>query len=155
MLDSIGGQPAGSFIDCQNLALNRMTAVQRNLVRLPVSISQGQTWTDSATVATCSGSIPVELTTVRAYRVLGEAGGVVTLERSDRMVATGQGAQGQHRITLEAQGTGISRLNVDRLTGELSDASGEFRSEVTVGSSGRLQRFRQTVRDRTTTTTGN
>lgn len=149
VLDSINGQPVGSFIDCQNLALNRMSAVQRNLVRPPATISQGQTWTDSATVTSCSGSMPVEITTIRAYRVLGETGGVVTIERSDRMVAAGQGAQGQHRITLQAQGTGLARLDLDRLTGELSEASGEFRSEVTVGSSGRLQHFRQTVRERT------
>ncbi len=147
VLDSLNFQAAASFLTCNNAALSRITTVQRNLLIPPQSLTRNQTWTDSTTTMICNGPIPAQLTTVRAYRVLGEAGGVVVVERSDRTMASGEGSQGQHRITIKSRGIGSAQLRLDRLTGQLISSTGESRIEVTIGSSGRLQRFIQTVRE--------
>ena len=150
VLDSVAGQASGSFTSCESAGLNRITAVQRNIILPPAMLTKGQTWTDSSTVPACTGTIPVQLTTVRQYHVLGEGSdGSVTLDRSDRVLAAGEGAQGQHRITLRAQGSGSSRMSLDRITGSLTHAESEYRIAVTIGSSGRVQEFAQVVRETT------
>jgi hypothetical protein len=151
VLDSIAGQIAGSYLRCETAGINRMTTVQRNIALLPSTLIRGQRWTDSSTVPACSGSIPIQLTTVREYHVLGEeSSGSIALDRSDRIVASGEGAQGQHRISLRADGSGNSRMSLNPTDGSLSRAESEYRIEVVVGSSGRLQHFTQVVRESVT-----
>ncbi len=150
VIDSIGGQRIPGVMTCENPMLNHLTSVRRNVFTLPsTTLTKNQTWTDSSTVPACSGSIPVQITSIRSYRVLGETEGVVLVDRQDKTVATGEGAQGQHRILLTARGSGSTQLRLDRLTGEVLSTSGTAQTEVDIGSSGRLQRFVQVVRGHT------
>ena len=155
-LDSAGGRATATVPDCENAGLNQMSIIQRNLALAPLTLATGTTWTDSSTVATCSGTIPVELTSIRTYTIAGEARGPgdisIAVDRSERIRAAGEGAQGQHRIGLQATGLGSARLFLDPASGLLKLAEGETRTTITVHSSGRHQRFLQTVRERTTRT---
>ena len=150
VIDSIRGQRIPGVMTCENPMLNHLASIRRNIFTLPsTTLTKNQTWTDSSTVPACSGSIPVQITSIRSYRVVGETEGVVLVERQDKTVATGEGAQGQHRIFLTARGSGSTQLRLDRLTGEVLSTSGTSQTEVDIGSSGRLQRFVQVVRDHT------
>ena len=156
VLDSVAGRAIGIVADCENPGLNQMAVVQRNLPVVPLVLRTGMSWTDSSTVATCTGSVPVRLTTVRSYTVLGEGRNsgtpVIALDRTEKITAIGEGAQGQHRIGVQAAGTGSARIFIQPGTGLLELNEGEYRTEVLVRSSGRLQRFVQAVRERTTRT---
>jgi hypothetical protein len=153
VLDSVAGQPLTAFTGCAPGALNRISTVQRTLMTLPATLTVGQTWTDSSTVPACSGTLPVQLTAVRTYTVAGESrtgrGPVIVIERTDRIRASGEGAQGQHRITLRAEGSGTGRMYLDPATGALLETDGKQRTELAVGASGRIERFVQVVEERT------
>ena len=153
VLDSVAGQPLTAFTNCTLGALNRISTVQRTLMTLPATLTVGQSWTDSSTVPACSGTIPVQLTAVRTYTVAGESrtsrGAVIAIERTDRIRASGEGAQGQHRITLRAEGSGAGRMYLDPETGTLLETDGKQRTELAVGASGRIERFVQSVEERT------
>ncbi len=123
-IDSIQGHQVPVVMTCEEPALNRLGVVRRNVFMAPSTLSRNQSWTDSSTVPACSGSIPVQVTQIREYRVLGETGGAVLVDRRDRTVASGEGSQGQHRISLQARGTGSGQLRLDRMTGEVISATG-------------------------------
>jgi hypothetical protein len=154
MLDSAGGRAVAIIADCENAGLNQMSVIQRNISSAPLTLRPGTSWTDSSTVSTCSGTVPVELTTVRTYTVIGGAqapeGAAIVVERSERTRAKGEGTQGQHRIGLQATGTGSARLYLEPASGLLRLAEGKSRTAITIRSSGRLQEFAQTVEERTT-----
>ena len=152
-LDSAGGSAFQTVTACDNAGLNAVTALNRSIISLPRAIAAGMTWTDSSTVSGCSGSIPVQLTAIRSYRILGETKdggpGMIAIDRTDRVRATGEGSQGQHRVLLQANGSGSARILVDRSSGILSGIEGEQKTDVIVTTSGRTQHFVQTVRERT------
>lgn len=151
-LDSINGQSPGTG-DCRNHELNGLSIIRQSLVTVPDVLAPGLTWVDSSTIPVCSGSIPLQLTTVRAYAVVGESSRdgspVIVIDRTDRFSASGEGAQGQHRVTVLTRGTGSARIHVDRTSGLLNSSDVELQARVTVTASGRTQVFSQTVKERT------
>ena len=154
ILDSAGGRPVALVAACESAGLNQMSVIQRNISSAPLELRTGTNWTDSSTVSTCSGTVPVELTTIRTYTVIGGApapeGATIIVERSERTRARGEGTQGQHRIGLQATGTGSARLYLEAASGLLRLAEGKSRTAITIRSSGRLQQFVQIVEERTT-----
>ena len=150
IVDSIGGRRIPTILPCDSPAVSQLSVIRRALFTPPLTLAQNQSWTDSSTVPACSGTIPVQITSVRTYRVIGESDGELLVERRDRTFSSGEGAQGQHRMTIQARGTGSSQLRLDRRTGEVVSAAGVSQTEIDVGSSGRSQRFVQTVQSRVT-----
>jgi hypothetical protein len=152
-LDSIAGSPIGAVIDCQAGGLNGMTGVQRSVIAPPLLVSTGTTWTDSSTVPACSGSVQITLTAIRTYTVAGQAlrgaQPVIVVDRQDRIRARGEGAQGQHRVSILSQGSGLARIYLDRTTGLLQESETRQTVDLVISSSGRNQRFKQTVEERT------
>lgn len=152
VLDSLDGHAPGAG-DCRNQGLNSLTALRRNLIATPILLTSGMTWTDSSTVSGCSGSIPLQVTMVRTYSVIGETSRegnpVIVLDRADRIDASGEGAQGQHRVTITSQGSGSARLYLDRESGLLQSSEGKLQTQITVNASGRTQVFGQIVDERT------
>lgn len=152
-LDSVAGRVITTVTDCENPGLNQMSVVQRSVSIAPLLLRPGTSWTDSSTVKACSGTIPVELTAIRTYTVAGEAqeaaGAAIVIERSERIKAEGEGSQGQHRIGLQATGSGSARLLLEPGSGLLRQAEGESKTVIVIRSSGRQQQFVQTVRERT------
>ncbi len=65
---------------------------------------------DSLEVATCQGIIPMTARIARSYFVSGgitfEGNPVLLIQRTDTVQAHGEGAQQQHRLTVDATGTG-------------------------------------------------
>lgn len=148
-LDSLAGSPISTVLNCQAAELNGITVIQRSFVVSPLILSAGTTWTDSSTVPACSGSIQHTLTAVRTYTVAGQAirGAfpVIVVDRRDRVRGTGEGAQGQHRISILSEGSGSARIYLDRMTGLLRESEGTQTVNLVISSSGRSQRFRQVV----------
>lgn len=140
--------------DCSNQVSSVISTIQRSLIIIPVQLRRSQSWTDSTSTAACSGPIPVTLTALRHYRVVGEiADGThsgILLERVDKTSSFGEGSEGQHRIQLRTEGTGNTQFLIDPLTGTLLEATGVNTTLATVTTSGRSQRFSQTSREQVT-----
>jgi len=156
ILDSAGKTALQTSRVCTGNSLSIFPVIQRNLLTLPQMITAGMTWSDSVSLIDCSGSVPVALKAFREYKTIGETTHrgrrLILIERSDKTTGTGEGAQGQHRLTLRTDGTGLVRLYLDRTSGRLEAAEGEKRSRVAVTASGRTRLFQQTTREETTRT---
>jgi hypothetical protein len=142
---------AESAPECSTQSSFALPIIQRLVVSLPSRLQKDQTWTDSTSATVCSGPIPVILTTIRSYRVLGEADirgrPGIRLAREDRTTSQGEGSDGQHRVQLQSSSTGRGELLIDRTTGALLESSTISTVSLTITTSGRSQRFTQTSRE--------
>lgn len=152
VLDALNGQARKSTDDCFDPALSALNLIHRNIIILPSRLIQGMIWSDSISAAVCSGTIPMTTTSIRTYRVAGESSHegrpALLIERNEKTLSTGEGSQNQHRILIQMEGKGSGKLYIDRVTGALLDSDVEQQTEITINA-GRLQRFKQTVRERT------
>jgi hypothetical protein len=129
-----------------------LPVIQRALIISPTQLQKGLTWTDSTDTSICSGPVPVSLTAVRSYRVMGETkqgeSPAILLERQDRTISTGEGSEGQHRIQIKSQGNGHSTILIDVQSGALIEMTTVNSTTAAVTTSGRTQQFVQTTRER-------
>lgn len=151
--DSVAGNPASPPLTCANSELAALAPLYQILTVLPATIPATGIWADSSTVPMCSGRIPVELTVLRTFRLLGESREegrrTLLIERTARTRSTGNGSEGQHHVALATEGSGADTLRVDSQSGVLLASVGQYSSRVAVTSSGRTREFRQLVRQRT------
>jgi hypothetical protein len=137
-----------TFSDCSSNPANAVPVIQRSLIVAPLSLRKNMTWSDSVSSAVCSGSIPVTMTAIRDYRVIGETSQGILLERHDRTTAAGEGSQGQHIVRLKTDGSGTAQITIDRETGELLQSTATSSTTAIITASGRDQKFVQAVRER-------
>jgi hypothetical protein len=127
-----------------------LTTRARQLIpTIPAHFAAGDHWRDSTTTDGCRGMIPAESTLISNYTVTGETTfvnmPVVQIHRLDSLSANGEGSEGQHRISVTANGTGNTDLFFDVTTGRLIGSNGLQTSLVNVTTSGRLAQFIQRV----------
>ncbi len=117
--------------------------------KLPSHFSAGDRWRDSTTTSGCRGKIPAEATVISNYQVIGDtvvAGShAVQIHRADSLSASGEGADGQHRIIIAAMGTGDTNIYFDVTSGRLIASHGLQNTLVNVTASGRTTQFVQRV----------
>ena len=130
------------------------TRAQALVPRIPAALTVGATWNDSTTTDGCRGPIPSTTHTLRTFTVVGDTtyAGVPALQvhRADVIDAHGQGAEGQHSVTLSATGTGSAELFFDTTSGRFLGSDGTQTTAVDVGASGRTTRFIQHVHEHAT-----
>jgi hypothetical protein len=117
---------------------------------IPLKLASTSIWADTISTVTCSGNgIPSTLETTRSYRVIGEANqtgsNTILLERTQTTHLTGDGAQGQHQIKVTGEGTGISKLYLDAVTGLVILVKAHDELTLKVIASGQVQQFSQRV----------
>jgi hypothetical protein len=117
------------------------------LVHFPVQLSQESTWRDSVEWTACQGMIPTTVNVARSYIVSGESTyqgePVLTVQRTDSIRAHGDGAQQQHRVILDAVGTGNAIYYVSPKNGRVLRVNTGQDLDLAVTVSGRVQRFKQ------------
>lgn len=130
------------------------TRAQELVPRVPAALTVGATWSDSTSIDGCRGPIPSTTRTLHTYTVVGDTtyAGVPALQihRADVIDAHGQGAEGQHSVTLAATGTGSVELFFDTASGRFLGSDGTQTTAVDVGASGRTTRFIQHVHEHAT-----
>lgn len=67
------------------------------------------------------------------------------VHRVDSLSATGEGSDGQHRILVNATGTGVVDFFLDTIAGRFISSRGSQTSLVNVTTSGKLTQFIQDV----------
>ena len=140
-----------SSTPCNDSSESALSVVNRDLIIVPQEITASQSWQDSTAHSLCSGSLPVVVSVIRSYRIIGETvvDGIpaLKLERIEKSVTSGEGSQGQHQITLTGTGTGKGQIYIDRMTGLLLGLTSTSQVELSIKSSGRTQLFTQTTEE--------
>jgi hypothetical protein len=117
------------------------------LVGFPVQFSQGSTWQDSVELSTCQGMVPTTARIARSYVVSGETIyqglSVVVIQRRDSIHAHGEGAQQQHRLTLDVTGTGNATYYLNPQNGFILRLNTGQDLDLAITTSGKIHRFKQ------------
>lgn len=141
--DSIAGK-------CNPVETALITDLRNLLPRFPTPISTGSSWSDSTDSLGCQGSISTRTHVTRSYRVVGESTyegtRILIVQRTDSIQATGEGAQQQHRLLLDAKGTGTATYYLDVNSGRVLHLSVSQDSNLTVMASGKTSHFRQNAK---------
>ncbi len=133
--------PTGSVIlsDLHNL-----------LTQFPAQLTQGLIWHDSVNTTGCQAAIPTISHTIRSYVVSGEAiyegRRVLLVQRSDTIQSHGEGAQQQHSLKLDANGTGNAVYYLDTKDGRVVRLTAEQALNLTITTSSKAHRFKQISR---------
>jgi len=120
------------------------------VIPVPTRLRREATWHDSSTVTTCRDSIPLEVTSVRRYRVVETVavGGDVQL-RIERAMTTrlqGTGWQLGEPVTITGLGSGTMRFTLARSDGFIVTGEGEQTLDLRLQGRRRTQEVRQTTR---------
>lgn len=143
-----------SVLPCTDTMRTYTSRIPSQLNAIPSTIQRGLGWRDSTAVTGCQGLIPLEINLVRNYHVVGETRtpdeSAILIHRSDSTHTSGEGSQGQHRISIEGTGSGQARILLDRDTGQLINAQSEQLTRVLTRVSGReatfVQQTKETIR---------
>lgn len=117
------------------------------LAGFPIRLSQGSSWRDSLELSTCQGLIPTTAHITRSYIVSGETTyqglPVVVIQRRDSIRAHGEGAQQQHRVILDASGTGTAVYYLNPQDGFILRLNTEQNLDLAITASGKIHHFRE------------
>jgi hypothetical protein len=104
-------------------------------------------WRDSLEVNACQGMIPMTVQLARSYVVSGEmtyqATPILVVERTDTIQAHGEGAQQQHRVTVDASGTGNAVYYMSPREGRVLRLGMTQDLNLVITTSGMTHRFKQ------------
>ena len=114
IIDSIGALPdsVNRLQVCNPVESNLQSDVRNLLIKFPAQLATGLSWRDSSARTVCYGTIPMQAVLVRKFSVIGKTSyngqSAVTVQRVDSVSAQGEGSQQQHRLAIEAMGTGAA-----------------------------------------------
>ena len=119
------------------------------LAPVPSQLARGAVWRDVITTSGCQAGIPTTAVTKRTFTVAGEVDhsgkSLLLVQRVDSVDARGEGANGQHRMTVQGAGVGTAQYYLETASGEVSLLTTNQRIRITVSTSGRLHSFTQTT----------
>jgi hypothetical protein len=135
-----------------NPVSSTLTADLHNLlIRFPIQLSQGSSWRDSVELTACQGMIPTTAHIARSYIVSGEAAyqgePVLLVQRTDSILAHGEGAQQQHRVKLEASGTGSATYYISPVSGRVVHIKTGQDLDMAITASGKIHHFKQSSKE--------
>jgi hypothetical protein len=132
---------------CNPISSTLSADIHNLLPGFPTQLSQGSSWRDSLELTTCQGMIPAAVHIARSYAVAGETAyqglPVVVVQRRDSIRAHGEGSQQQHRVTLDASGTGTATYYLNPQNGFVLRLNTEQNLDLAITASGKTHRFRQ------------
>ncbi len=123
------------------------TDVHNLIARFPAHLLVGTSWKDSVDSRGCQGTISTTSHIVRSYTVSGETeyqgSTVLLIQRTDVINAHGEGAQKQHRIILDANGTGNALYYLNPRDGYIVRLIVGQDLNLTITASGQSNHFKQ------------
>jgi hypothetical protein len=125
-----------------------VTDLHNLLIALPEQLSTGVSWKDSAEVTGCQAGVPTSAHTTRSYVVSGNASyngqPVLVILRTDTTRAKGEGGLQQHRVSIDATGTGTALYYIDTASGRIVRLTVNQFLDLGVTASARRSQFKQT-----------
>jgi hypothetical protein len=117
------------------------------LVPFPLQLSPGVSWTDSVEVRGCPAGVPTLSHTARAFTVVGEVTydgrPAVMIQRVDTLRAQGEGGLQQHRVSIDAHGTGTAVYYLDVASGRIMHLTTDQTLLLGVTTSSRKYQLKQ------------
>ena len=142
---TINTEAAGS--KCNAISSILVTDLHNLLVLFPERLSTGVSWRDSVNVQGCQAGIPTSAHTDRSYIVSGDASyeghSVLVILRTDTTHAKGEGGLQQHRVSIDASGTGTALYYLDTATGRVVRLTVDQMLDLGVTASARRSQFKQ------------
>lgn len=127
-----------------------MLPLRELFVSAPPRLRAGTQWSDSASYSVCRDSIPLQVESVRSYRVTGAAlrgtDLVVLVDRTSRVTLTGEGRQFGETLTIAGEGSGTMQLELRATDATIESARGESELRMTMRGRRRAQELRQHTR---------
>ena len=153
-------QISGSFTDssltintgvtgssCNTIGSMLAADLRNLLIAFPEQLSTGVSWKDSTDVQGCQAGIPTAAHTIRSYVVSGatfyEGHPVLVILRADTTHARGEGGLQQHRVSIDAAGTGTAIYYLDSTTGRVMRLSIDQLLDLGITASAKRSQFRQ------------
>jgi hypothetical protein len=153
-------QISGSFTDstltistettsgkCNVVSSMLATDLHNLLIAFPESLSTGVSWRDSTDVQGCQAGVPTSAHTTRSYVVSGagsyEGRPVLVILRADTTRAKGEGGLQQHRVSIDATGTGTALYYIDIAGGRVVRLALDQLLDLGVTASARRSQFKQ------------
>jgi hypothetical protein len=131
--------------ECSPVTSTLVSDLNNLITRFPPQLLQGFRWSDSLEVSGCYATVQTIAHLVRTFVVIGQSSyagiPVVLVERTDTIHAQGEGVQLQHRITLEAAGSGHSQYFLSQDAGRVIHLSTDQLVKLSVSASKRLYKF--------------
>lgn len=135
---------------CSPVRSALVTDLHNLLVRFPGPLSKGLRWRDSTELTGCQGMIPTTAQIIKSYLVFGvveyQGSSVLVVQRADTVRARGEGAQQQHRITIDVNGTGNATYYIDLKDQSITRVVSDEDLNFTIVATGRTNRFRQSLK---------
>ncbi len=132
---------------CSAISSMLVTDLHNLLIAFPEQLSTGVSWKDSADVQGCQAGIPTTAHTTRSYVVSGSASyegrPVLVILRTDTTRAKGEGGLQQHRVSIDAAGTGTALYYLDAATGRVVRLTVDQILALGLTASATRSRFRQ------------
>jgi hypothetical protein len=132
---------------CNAVSSMLMTDLHNLLIAFPERLSTGVSWKDSVDVQGCQAGIPTSAHTTRSYVVSGNASyqgrPVLAILRTDTTSAKGAGGLQQHRVSVDAAGTGTALYYLDATTGQVVRLTIDQILDLGVTASATRSQFRQ------------
>jgi hypothetical protein len=136
---------------CNPVQSNLEADVRNVLISFPRTLAPGLTWRDSILSIGCYGTIPLRVTVIRRFSVVGKTSfngqAAVGVQRLDSITAQGAGRQQQHQLVIEARGSGAATYTLSPGAGRLLHLATNQDLEFTIRASGRTNRFRETAKE--------
>lgn len=142
--------PASSFT-CSDTLASYLNILYSQINTIPSVLERGMSWQDSLTGSSCQGSIPITVRIIRHYRAVGETStgtepGLL-VNRTDSSRTMGEGADGQHRITINTLGVAEVSLLLDPRTARVLRTDRHQTTQVLTKISGQDLQFTQTSKE--------
>jgi hypothetical protein len=142
---TINNQPETE--QCNTVSSMLVTDLHNLLVPFPRQLSSGATWRDSTDIKGCQAGVPTSAHTSRSFVVSGESSyegrPVLLIVRADTTRAQGEGGLRQHRVSIDATGTGTAVYYLDMTTGRIVHLTVDQILNLSLGTlTGRFQ-FKQ------------
>jgi hypothetical protein len=140
----------GTSNKCSPVSSAVVSDLHNLLIRFPARLSRGLVWQDSVSTAGCQAGIPTILHTTRSYIISGEAvyegRPILLVQRTDVIQASGEGAQQQHSLRLNANGTGNAIYYLDTKDGRVVRLTAAEELALTIATSSKTHRFKESLR---------
>jgi hypothetical protein len=132
---------------CNPLTSTLQTDLHNLLFAFPEQLSTGVSWNDSIDVQGCQAGVPTSVHTTRSYIVSGDATyqghPMLVILRTDTTHAKGEGGLHQHRVSIDATGTGTALYYLDTASGRIVRLTVDQTLDLGITASAKQSQFKQ------------
>ena len=152
-IDSISAvtDSAGPVESCDPVRSSLQSDVRNILINFPAHLSPGLSWRDSTVRMVCYGTIPLKATVIRKFSVVGgtsyDSQRAVAIQRTDSISAHGEGRQQQHRLIIDAVGTGGATYYLSSEQSRVLQLMTTQDIDFAIQTSGRTSHFRESAKE--------